>query len=548
MIFRNGVEIKKVNSELAEMAAILNIIIDPNIKADVLQYALDNFDSKAKRVADYLDRTDKVWVNRNKFQAVKNDFDALVEKFNGAKISLATRSINERDFNLPSFDAIDSKLVGIDANVTAKSNYLNNPNNYRTKDRIHFAVTRGTVTLLVAAAMIGGSLAIKSYKDKADSLTVAVGDLEKENDSLRGINDSLKGENDSLKNKNDSLKNENDSLKVNKDILIEQNVAFLKQIASLKTEKDKLQKQLENAQPGQVEDLKKQIADKDKQISDLGSQLQVANEKIAKKEEERKALEDKVTDLNKDITDLKTENKRLRDELYQQHTMIVEKDERIQFYVNTIAELEARIKKLEDELEDARNNGGKEKIAELEAKLKAANSQYATLESEYNSLYTDYQGLVGKYENLSKELKAEQEKNEQLEKANEELKKLANAVDTVYKSCYADDGNNIDAVEKLNKIVVYYTANYGEAAELREFLVSFIANVKGVPYESIRNMSVSQIISEASEILDMLQQPSENPDPNVKEDETKKEDETGKEEEPNPSDPDPISPDLPIRE
>ena len=543
MIFRNGVEIKKVNSELAEMAAILNIIIDPNIKADVLQYALDNFDSKAKRVADYLDRTDKVWVNRNKFQAVKNDFDALVEKFNGAKISLATRSINERDFNLPSFDAIDSKLVGIDANVTAKTNYLNNPNNYRTKDRIHFAVTRGTAALLLAAALIGTPLAINSYRNKIDSLTVAVGDLEKENDSLKGENSSLKGENDSLKNKNDSLKNENDSLKVNKDILIEQNVAFLKQIASLKTEKDKLQKQLENAQPGQdVENLKKQIAEKDQQISDLESQLEVANEKIAKKEEERKALEDKVTDLNKDITDLKTENESLREKLNQVHAMIVEKDERIQFYINTIAELEAKIKKLEAELEDAKNNGGKEKIAELEAKLKAANSQYATLESEYNSLYTDYQGLVGKYENLSNELKAEQEKNKQLENANEELKKLANAVDTVYKSCYADDGNNIDAVEKLNKIVEYYTANYGEATELREFLVSFIANVKGVPYESIRDMSVSQIISEASEILDMLQQPSENPDPNVKEDETKKEEET------NPSNPDPISPDLPIRE
>lgn len=529
MIFRNGVEIKKVNNELAEMTAILNIIIDPNIKADVLQYALDNFDSKAKRVADYLDRTDKVWVNRNKFQAVKNDFDALVEKFNGAKISLATRSINEKDFNLPSFDAIDSKLVGIDANVTAKTNYLNNPNNYRTKDRIHFAVTRGTAALLLAATLIGAPLAIKSYKDKADSLTVAVGDLEKENDSL--------------KNENGSLKGENDSLRADKTALIAKNASLLEEIGSVKAERDKLQKQLENAQPGQdVENLKKQIAEKDKQISNLESQLQVANDEIAKKEEERKTLEKRVADLDAENAGLKTENERLYEELHQIHIQIVDKEEKIRLYIKTIAEQEARIKALEAELKDAIKNGGKEKIAELEAKLAAANSQYATLESNYNSLYNDYQGLVRNYENLSNELKAEQEKNKQLENANEELKKLANAVDTVYKSCYADDGKNVDAVEKLNKIVEYYTANYGEATELREFLVSFIANVKGVPYESIRNMSVSQIISEASEILDILQQPSENPDSNVKEDETKKEEET------NPSNPDPISPDLPIRE
>lgn len=530
MIFRNGVEIKKVNQELANMSTLLQTINGQKLGQTATQYALDSFEAKAKAVADYLDRTDKVWINKSKFNAVKKDFDALVSDYNATKIALATRSINDKSFNMPSFDTIDDKMVGIDASVVAKNNYLNNPDNYRLKDKIHFVVTRGTATLLVVAAMIGTPLAVKEYKDRTSALTDSV--------------DRLGEENESLKKENTDLSNENKEL-------IKKNASVLEEIDKVKKEKDELQKQLENAQSDEeVKSLRLKLVETTARIVELESNLKLANSKINDLEQERdnlKAQNETLTKENANLLNDKSELngkvETLSKEIASQKELIDQKDKEIAQLKSSIASLEVKISNLEKQLEDAKNNGNKEEIDRLNKLLAESKAVYKQLEDNYNQLNSDYAKLSEDYQKTSKELASEKTKNEMLQKSNDELKKLADSVDVVYKTCYSDDGKNLDSVTKLSKIVEYYTSNYGDSSELREFLVSFIANVKGVSYESIKSMSVRQIIDEASEILGMLQQPSENPGSNIKEDSTKKQEETKPEPEP-----DPISPDLPIRE
>lgn len=499
MIFRNGVEIKKINDEFAKINTLIGEVKNPSADSSLISVSLAELEKSLANVANYLDRIDKVWVNKSKFAQVKTDLEVLVNAYNQAKISVVTRSITDSSFVLPSFDAADDKFLPVEVNVAAKTNYLNNPNNLRKNDRIHGIVTRSVVAALITASLIATPLIVAKSNDKVSQIASAYDQLQKDRDQLQ----------------------------------LDYNLACI--------ERDDLKKQLENASPEKVAELEEKLKDAENRVAELERQLKDKSDEYEKLKQDYEALKLENESLTNDNSAKAQEITRLEKEIEEKQNIIIGLEASKQVLNDKIAQLQK-------DLEIAQAGGNKALVDELYKQLREAKSNYNLLLDAYNQKVDEYNALYNDYVKVSDELKAEKEKNkfleENLDRANSELKRLVDAVDTVYKACYADEGKDIDSLTKLDKIISYYKIEYKDATALKDFLAAFISNVEGVSYDSVYNMSVADIIEEAEKIVDMLQEASKDPsDGNVREDETKKPAESGE-----VKDPEPVTPDIPVRE
>lgn len=506
MIFRNSVEINKINEEYVKLNTLIGDL-KVATSVDDARTILTSIGLRLEAVSICLDKLDKTWVKKAKFGQVASDLDVIIRAYNQAKIDIATRSIATPGFVIPAgfFDATDDKFLPTEISVNAYKNYFNNPNNLRVKDQIHGVVTRSLAVLLLGATVLTSSLMAKSIKD---------------NQVKTGAYESLKDENTGL---SEQLK------QLNLDLTIARAEVAL------------LNKQLENATPEKVKELQEKLSAAEAKVAQL-------EEEIKAKDEKYNLLNEQYEAIKKENEGLKSENSELSKKVTDLENEIEEKKVLIESLESSEKALNEKVAQLEKELKAAEEGGNKTQIDELRRQLAEARSNYNTLKDAYDLKVNEYQELLRDYGTLSNDLKKEQEKNkflqDNLDNATKELNRLVNSVDTVYKACYADDGKDIDSVEKLDKIVSYYKTNYKDATSLKDFLAAFIANVEGVSYDTVRGMSVADLIDEAEKIVNMLQEASKNPaDGNVREDESKKPESSGE-----VKDPEPVTPDIPVRE
>lgn len=507
MILRNGVEIKKINEEFSR----LNLLIRQMRKAGVSKRELINLQAQIEggllRVATYMDKIDKVWVNAGKMRSVYTDYNTLIENFNSARE--ATVAIGrEIDYR-----STENLFMRSEDKMKSNISYLNNKGNSRTKDRVHYFATRGIGLVLAGALMVGSWAAIDRYRD------------------MKNDYDSQVVAGETLQDENKALEEENKALEAEKKALEEEIQDLEGQISGLQKELEEAKK---NNDPEKIAELEGKIADLEKQLGETVSakeyndllilhnktekELQEAKDENAKLKEELKnatssdqvkALEEQIKQKDAKIAELEGKLADLDAIILENEQLRADKDG----LESALDSANEKIEELEAELEAARNDGDAEKIKLLEEQLKEANDAKATVEASLAEANKKIGNLEKTIADLNKENAELEAENDKLKEDNAEGNALKGRIDSIYAELFGNDGAGKSATEKLNAIVEY-KLNNGEAMDeeiLREYLINRIVNVTYYSYSEVKTWSNDELLKALEAIDSGLALPGDTP-------------------------------------
>ena len=525
MILRNGVEIKKINEEFSR----LNLLIGEMRKSNVSRNELINLQSQIEsgllKIATYMDKIDKVWVNKNKMRNVYTDYNSLIGSYNQAKLQIAKAG------HTVDYGSTDALWLRSETKMASNVSYLNNANNSRTKDRIHYFATRGLALVLAGALMVGGAVALNKYND-------------------------MKGDYDNQVIAGEQLKTENEQLQ--------------EDIKNLQDQIADLEKKLENAgSPEEAEQLRAEIAELKAQLSEMIS-LKEYNELLAAHEKTQDELDDARAEVESLKEQLKNAGsseaeKELREKLEKAEAKVAELEGKLANYdalitenatlrsekaalESSLADANSRIADLEKQLEEARKNNDSKRIEELENLLQETYAAKATVEKSLE----EANKKIGKLEEEIKKVNAEnaslKAENDKLKEENEEGDKVINSVDATYEKLFGNDGAGLTASDKLAQIIEYLNnlAQSTDGVLARQAMVEFIVNTHlnspGFTFTEVNTWSDEQIVDEFFAIVGKYANAGDGPaNSDVKEEvQTPSDEEEKKDEE----EKDPISPDF----
>ena len=525
MILRNGVEIKKINEEFSRLNLLIGEMRKSNVSRNELIILQSQIERGLLKIATYMDKIDKVWVNKNKMRNVYTDYNSLINSYSQAKLQIA------RAGHTVDYGSTDALWMRSETKMASNVSYLNNANNSRTKDRVHYFATRGLALVLAGALLVGGAVAINRYND-------------------------MKGDFDNQVVAGEQLKTENEKLQ--------------EDIKNLQDQIANLEKQLENAgSPEEAEQLRAEIAALKAQLSEMIS-LKEYNDLLAAHEKTQKELKKakaEVADLKEQLKNAGSSDveKELKDKLAKAEAKVLELEGKLANYDAIIAEnialrsekaaLESsledaneRINALEIELEEAKNANDSEKVKELEAKLEEANKVKGDLEKSL----ADANKKIGKLEEEIKKVNAEnaalKEENDKLKEEKEEGDKVINSIDATYANMFGNDGAGLTSSEKLAQIIEYLNnlAQSSDGVLARQAMVEFIVNTHlnspGFTFTEVNTWSDEKIVDEFFAIVGKYADAGDGPaNSDVKEEVGTPSDEEEKKDE---EEKDPISPDF----
>lgn len=520
MILRNGVEIKKINEEFSR----LNLLIGEMGKSNVSRNELLNLQSQIEngllKVATYMDKIDKVWVNKNKMRNVYTDYNTLISSYGQAKLQVAKAGHNV------DYASTDSLWMRGETHMRSNVSYLNNADNSRTKDRIHYFATRGLALILAGALMVGGGIAIHKYNEAQNNLD----------------NQVVAGE---------QLKTENEQLQ--------------EDIKDLQAQIADLEKQLENAEsPEEIEKLQAEIAELKAQLGEMIS-LKEYNDLLSLQEKTQDELDDakaEVESLKQQLENAGSsdEAKQLREKLQKAEARVAELEGKLANYDALVAEnselraekvaLEGsledandRIADLEQQLEDAKNANDSDKIKALEAQLDEANKVKADLEASLVEANKKIGKLEEEIKKVNEENAALKEENADLKEENKEGNELMQSVDSMYADLFGNDGAGKTASDKFSEIIEFMSKNdpTSDGSGLRAGLIDIIVNTYYLPHSEVVNWTDQELMVAINAIYGELANAGDGPANGTVNEETKPSTpENGNTQEPED---DPISPD-----
>lgn len=490
MILRNGVEIKKINEEFSRLSLLLDEMSKANVSKNDLLNLQTQIENGLIKVATYMDKIDKVWVNKDKMRTAYTKYDSLIERYGQAKLQIARAGINVN------YESTDSLWITGEDHIKSNIMYLNNANNSRTKDRVHYFATRGLALVLAGALMVGGGIAINKYNDAKNDLqnqTVAVETLKDENQQLQ-----------------EDIKN------------------LQAQIADL-------EKQLENAgSPEEAEKLRAEIEDLKAQLGEMIS-LKEYNDLLALQQKTQKELDDAKKEVNSLKQQLQNagsseEAKELREKLQKAEDKVAELEGKLANYDALVAEnAELRAQKsalegsledandkiadLEKQLEEAKNANDSEKIKALEEQLKEANKVKADLEASLEEANKKIGKLEDEIKKVNKENEELKQENEELREENKEGNELKQNIDSLYAELFGNDGAGKTASEKYVEIYEFLVKNdpTSDGSGLRAGLVDIIVNTYYLPYSEVNSWTDEQIMVAINAIYGELANAGDGP-------------------------------------
>ena len=386
MILRNGVEIKKIIEEFSRRNLLIGEMRRSNVSRNELLNLQSQIENGLIKVATYMDKIDKVWVNKDKMRSVYTDYNTLINAYGQAKLQIARAGINVN------YTSTDSLWMSGETKMRDNVSYLNNANNSRTKDRVHYFATRGLALVLAGALMVGGGIAINKYNDAKNDLqnqTVAVETLKDENQQLQEDIKNLQAQIADLEKQLENAGSPEEAEKLRAEI--EDLKAQLGEMISLKEYNDLLA--LQQKTQKELDDAKKEVNSLKQQLQNAGSseEAKELREKLQKAEDKVAELEGKLANYDA----LVAENAELRAEK--------------SALEGSLEDANDKIADLERQLEEAKNANDSEKIKALEEQLKEANKVKADLEASLE----EANKKIGKLEDEIKKVNKENEELKQ---------------------------------------------------------------------------------------------------------------------------------------
>ena len=511
MILRNGVEIKKLNKEFSHINQLLGRMRRADVSRNELITLQSQIESGLMRVATYIDKIDKVWVNRKDMRQVYTDYNRLVNTYGQAKLQIAMAG---HDIN---YNSTDRLWMNGETRFRSNINYLNNPNNSRTKDRVHYVATRGLILALAGALFVGAWIGIDKYKDmkneNKESIAI-VETLEEEKKALEEEIKELKAEIFDLEKQLEEAKKGDDKELVAEleaeiadlkeqlkgmvsqqqyDELLEQNKILKDELKKAQDEVKELKGQIQNAATQEeVNELKEKLAKAEAKVLELEGKLERYDEVIAENEtltQQKEALEDALDEAEGKIADLEAKL-----------------DEAIKN--NTNGEKDAEIAELKGQLEEANKvaDGLQKSLDEANAKIDQKDARIAELVEENKNLKAENSNLKNENADLKEENEDLKEENEQLKSDDDKDEALKTAIDLQYSSLFGNDGAGKTHQEKLTEILQRMTemAESSDGYLLRSYMVDFIVDVHynspGYTYPEVFTWTDEMIIEEFIEI------------------------------------------------
>ena len=530
MFFRNILELKNIQGEFNYINRLLWDMDRASITATEIDGIKGHLDGALKRIGDYTDRINKVWVNKGKMIAAYEDLSKLIRSYDDVKL----RKVNDKKVGPREFDDLDDRWVNVELGMSANVSYLNNPNNSRTKDRIHDVATRAAVVLVAGAlgtAVFVGASHLKNVSEDYSKAESEIAGLLEEKDGLQKEIDKLNSTIATLENqlnkstspeeveelqieiaelreklvKMEELKEEYEELSakyadsLDKISSLEQQIKNLEkqgsddktfinrlrdELAKVTAEKNALKNQLANVVSRKdYEDL----ADKYNELKTKYDSLSLLFDGVV---DENTSLKNKNVELGKENAELGKENAELKTENSELKLTISGLMDEIADYLLQIEDLEDQISILEDSLKDARA-----RVKELEEQLANADSsaEIARLQRELadaqkvvDQLYSDINKIVQAHNNIVNELqgkiltlevkyKTVVEENEQLKQQIAENEAVNQNIDSIYANMFGSGNSGLTREQKLQAIIQRLEDSHGSFS--RSEIASVLADV-----------------------------------------------------------------------
>lgn len=515
MYFRNIWELKNIQKEFDYINRLLWDMDRASITATEISGIKDSLDGSLKRIGDYTDRINKVWVNKGKMIAAYESFAKLIRSYDDVKL----RKVNDRKVGPREFDTLDDRWVNVELGMSSNVSYLNNPNNSRTKDRIHDVSTRAAVVLLtgaLGATVLIGSSHLKDVSEdyaKAESEIVRLmnekDELEKEVDKLKGEIAVLEEQLNHSTSPEESVKLEleiaelreklakMEDLKKEYDELAAKYADSLDKIASLEKElseaqakgtKDealikRLQDEIAKAKAENV-DLKDQLANvvSRKDYEDLAAKYGELKTKYDSLNLLYSGVLDENTELKNENTALESENSglkstisSLRNDIAGYLLQIDELEDEISTLEESLKEAKDRVKELEEQLANADSSA---EVARLQRELADAQKVISQLYSDINKLVAAHNNVVGQLQNKIAVLEANYNsvvrENEQLKQQIAENEAVNQNIDSIYANMFGSGNSGLTREQKLQAII--QRLQDGQGSFSREEIASVLAD------------------------------------------------------------------------
>lgn len=544
MILRNFSEVKNINKELSLINKLLWEMRKDTVTLSDLVLIKPKMEALLGCVTTRMDRIDKVWVNRRKMEDIYVEFSKLARSYNEAKLK------NAMEGRVLDYDSTDDKWKGSEDRVIDLVSYLNNPDNSRTKDRIHYVATGAVCVVLMASLIAGGAIAMDKYREAQKNYTdtyAIVITLENEKSALEKKISDLNAQIEVLEQQLAEVKNPEEVKKLQEQL----DAANIKlaEYETLQQRYDELLIKYEGATK-EIESLKDQLSkasspEEKKQLEDRIAALEAGNKELNDKmllmisRTEYDALKKTYDELKAkyDALDknydgvlaenaiLTGENKELTEDVDSKSATISELNSEIASLESTISSLRSKlsaayskIADLEKQLEESDSQA---KITQLEKERDEAIAKAAALEDELDKVTANfnayviemnskYSALEALYEDVLEEntaLKAQLAEQEEQLKAHEEL---IDNIDAYYKQTFGNDGAGLTSSEKFVRIVEYRAMSNGTYT--KDKLITILINVqKKYSEEELKAMSETELVDMVSDIFGEIIEPSEGP-------------------------------------
>ena len=473
---RTNKQLKGVRDEFDNMRIKL-----AELGKDTLDYhgviaGIEDIKNSYRVILDKLYAVDKVWANDDLIIQVYNRMILFRDSYNKILANIRERFDRESDEGKNIAGAVqsthESYITPTYNNVLTLKNYSDDPKG-RTIERF-VRVGSKILPLALVTTLAGGM--ISSYI---------------ENQDLKGELGSVKAEYSIVGEQLEDVKGERDDWKGKYEVLLENSDTVSKE------DYEKLRKEYE--------------------------ELQGSYKAIMVLIPEGSTVVEYIAQLKADIDTLETT---------------------IDGYEIAMSALNDQIDSLNKQLDAALKDGTNEELIKtLRSQLAIAESNFKTLEATHNATIIAHNKKVGEFEatiddlvwqldDSHKENEALEEENKALEEENKGLKAELKGLKTVLEGVKAelegikaelDEANKENAelegtIADLDRIIAELGKENVDLSKVQSYLIKLIAEIKGVSYESLQNLSIDDLLNEAKAVFGgMPSGPAEQPGEGVHE-------------------------------
>ena len=495
-------ELEQIKANLAD--ALRNPFLTVADKEDILISVAPNL----RQIKDRFDRIDRVWAK----DSLVNDIDAVMKDIFGRENiedpalsvvglyqsvkedvagGIASRGIrSEMDIFKENVDAMDENAQDIDSRNGNLISYMNNPNNNRNQARVYRVLTKvglGAAILGLGGTTFGVVHQNARYNELQTKYSIMAEDFQENIDAKNELEQQLAL---SQKETEDWSKKAGEWYTKYNELLQNGGGSGISQekYNQLKEECDQWKTKYNNLNSSYNSVLAKYDA-----IMEVIPEGSNAVSYITGLVENVKKLNSEVANLENQIVVLEAAK----------------------------TTLENKVKELAAQLDAAlKDNADQQLINTLKQQLEETAARYGELQIIYDKAVQDHNAKVAEYESrikvLEGELQTEKDKNNTLQNENNELKAVAQKIGEVYAKLYPN-GKVTGAGNQFNAILTYYSQQPNGINLARDFLVKFVAEVKGVPQSQIAKLSDADLVAMADALVGLPSAPAQNPNGNVHE-------------------------------